>query len=597
MLVSIFATVTDTSNPQMTTVNSVLEKIRSGGMHKNTILTMRTMDKAGLNAEKRKLPVICFGGTFSARNKASLTNASGLMVLDFDHVEKMQETRDKLCSLPYMYSVFTSPSGSGLKALVHIPKVKDDAEFKSYFNGIFSKVPGIDPSGKDISRACFFSYDPDIYINPNATIFTDIHVEKPEQPKPVVGTDYSKVNIAVQMVRDSIDGEKHITLLKAAKLMGGYIAIKKIEESEAIRVLETEIQAKNPHSFAQAQKTIRDGIDYGKRMPISEAKKIERETRFIREEDGRFSFLASDQDMDKYLQDFIGGRIEMGLPTHVGKLDDYFRLKKNTFMLVAGIDNTGKSFFVWYLATIAAMFHDWKFVIFSSENKDGQIKKKIMEFYLGRPIATVSREDFEKAMTFFRDHFRIISSARSIYSCRDVLDMGEVLYDQAWGAYDCIIIDPYNSLKGGGDYNKDYENLSEIRLFAQTYASVWVCAHIQSGAARNRDGDGFIKTPSKADIEGGQPFANRADDMIIYHRVTNHPELWMYGQVNVVKVKDTETGGRPTRAGDPVMVRANRDQCGFTMDDYDPVLNTWQNYYAMNAAPRIEPVEPEDIVF
>jgi hypothetical protein len=175
--------------------------------------------------------------------------------------------------------------------------------------------------------------------------------------------------------------------------------------------------------------------------------------------------------------------------------------------------------------------------------------------------------------------------------------MGEVLYDQAWGAYDCIIIDPYNSLKGGGDYNKDYENLSEIRLFAQTYASVWVCAHIQSGAARNRDGDGFIKTPSKADIEGGQPFANRADDMIIYHRVTNHPELWMYGQVNVVKVKDTETGGRPTRAGDPVMVRANRDQCGFTMDDYDPVLNTWQNYYAMNAAPRIEPVEPEDIVF
>jgi hypothetical protein len=33
------------------------------------------------------------------------------------------------------------------------------------------------------------------------------------------------------------------------------------------------------------------------------------------------------------------------------------------------------------------------------------------------------------------------------------------------------------------------------------------------------------------------------------------------------------------------------------MDDYDPVLNTWQNYYAMNAAPRIEPVEPEDIVF
>jgi hypothetical protein len=85
--------------------------------------------------------------------------------------------------------------------------------------------------------------------------------------------------------------------------------------------------------------------------------------------------------------------------------------------------------------------------------------------------------------------------------------------------------------------------------------------------------------------------------MIIYHRVTNHPELWMYGQVNVVKVKDTETGGRPTRAGDPVMVRANRDQCGFTMDDYDPVLNTWQNYYAMNAAPGIETVEPEDIVF
>jgi hypothetical protein len=583
-MVSVFNTVTDTNNPSHVNVDVILSRIKSGGSHKDAITLMRAMSKDDFSERKRKLPVICFGGTFSKRNRESLMDASGLMVLDFDHVENIQEKRHQLYQLPFVYSVFLSPSGEGLKALIRIPKVGNDSEYKSYFLGISQHIEGIDPSGKDISRACFFSYDPDIYVNTSATNFTEIYVEKPKVEEPVTGTDYSKINIAVQMVRNSVDGEKHATLLKASRLMGGYIAINKIMEEDAIRVLEQEIMARNPRDFTQAQKTIRDGLDYGKRMPISETKKIERENRFIKEEDGRFSFIANDKEMDTYISDFIGGRIEMGLPTHLPSLDAHFRLKRNTFLLVAGIDNTGKSVFVWYLATIAAMFHNWKFAIFSSENKDGQIKKKIMEFYLGKSITFATADEFKMAHDFFRDHFRIISSSKTIYSCRDVLDMGEVLYDQAWGKFECLIIDPYNSLKGGGDYKDDYTNLSEIRLFAQSYASVWVCAHIQSGAARNRDSEGYIRTPSKADIEGGQPFANRADDMIIYHRLTNHPELWMYGQVNVVKVKDTETGGRPTRSSDPIMVRANKDQCGFACEAVDPVADAWNTRRAMLAA-------------
>lgn len=87
---------------------------------------------------------------------------------------QLQLVKDKVSRDPYTLAVFTSPSGDGLKVLVRVDS--DQKDHKLAFQQIaehFDKVTGVkcDPSGKDITRLCFFSYDPDAYSNPDAVVF------------------------------------------------------------------------------------------------------------------------------------------------------------------------------------------------------------------------------------------------------------------------------------------------------------------------------------------------------------------------------------------------------------------------------------------
>ena len=72
----------------------------------------------------------------------------------------------------YSYSVFTSPSGNGLKVLVKIPK--DISNHKNYFLSLekYYDCKEFDVACKDISRVCYESYDPDIYVNEDSVEFT-----------------------------------------------------------------------------------------------------------------------------------------------------------------------------------------------------------------------------------------------------------------------------------------------------------------------------------------------------------------------------------------------------------------------------------------
>ena len=68
---------------------------------------------------------------------------------------------------------FVSPSGDGLKVGVRIPLVPNDTTYKKYWQAIanyYQHRYGVtwDPSGKDICRLCYVSWDPDLYYNPEA---------------------------------------------------------------------------------------------------------------------------------------------------------------------------------------------------------------------------------------------------------------------------------------------------------------------------------------------------------------------------------------------------------------------------------------------
>jgi len=142
--------------------NPLLEQIRS------------EPDKDKRNKLKENLSYVTFGGVFSSRANNNLIKSSGFACLDIDGVENLEELRQKVISDKFSHCVFISPSGNGFKLLVKIPEVQNDSEYKQYWNAIaqYYNFEENDESTKDISRACYLSFDKEPFFNQNSEVFT-----------------------------------------------------------------------------------------------------------------------------------------------------------------------------------------------------------------------------------------------------------------------------------------------------------------------------------------------------------------------------------------------------------------------------------------
>jgi hypothetical protein len=69
--------------------------------------------------------------------------------------------------------------------------------------------------------------------------------------------------------------------------------------------------------------------------------------------------------------------------------------------------------------------------------------------------------------------------------------------------------------------------------------------------------------PDKSHAEGGGKFPNKADDFMIVHRLADHPEHWMWTEIHVQKIKETETGGKRTFKENPYLIKLQADGAGF----------------------------------
>ena len=127
--------------------------------------------------EKKKLPLISFGGTFTSRKKeGGLKDASGIACLDYDHLEDVALTKSRVLEDGYTLAAFVSPSGDGLKVLVKIPLVDNDADYKSFYSELqkhYNQYGQTDTATSDICRATFVSYDPDLFVNLDSDLFAD----------------------------------------------------------------------------------------------------------------------------------------------------------------------------------------------------------------------------------------------------------------------------------------------------------------------------------------------------------------------------------------------------------------------------------------
>lgn len=175
--VTIFKNIKDTDAPFYRDVRVILERIKEGATKELVKRIRIEKDKNERNELKKQLPAICFSGVFNKRNDNSLTQHSGLICLDFDNypnVKEMRQDKEKLSRSKYVYSVFISPSGNGLKVLVKIPADADN--HINYFNSLAKHFDSqyFDKTSKNLSRVCYESHDPVIHINENSSVWDTI---------------------------------------------------------------------------------------------------------------------------------------------------------------------------------------------------------------------------------------------------------------------------------------------------------------------------------------------------------------------------------------------------------------------------------------
>lgn len=293
----------------------------------------------------------------------------------------------------------------------------------------------------------------------------------------------------------------------------------------------------------------------------------------INADDDDYSFLAKPEDYDGYLQQVIDGTLPQGLTTGSPELDKYFLFKEADLFMCNGHDNTGKSVFIWWLLLLAAMYHGWKGIIYSSENTLGGFMRKMIQFYWGKPLRgnfAMNEIEYKIAKDFVEKHFKLIKAQEDLFNYKDVINM--VKKTRKLESFNYAMIDPYNSLKidlSGfsklSTHEYHYEAISEIKAYGQQTKFGWfINHHAVTAAVRAKDGEKkYPIAPQKADTEGGGKFGNKADTFATIHRITQHPTDWMVTEFHVRKMKDTDTGGRVTPFDSPVKFEMYKGGCGF----------------------------------
>ncbi len=142
------------------------------GLEKRITALRAEADDRKRQALKNALPIVVWAGEFSKRGNDNLTAHAGLLVLDFDKLppDALATLRAQVVADPHTFGAFTSPSGNGLKVVVRIePRPASNEEHAHAWQVVadhYGNSP--DPSGKNVERICFLSFDPDVYINEDA---------------------------------------------------------------------------------------------------------------------------------------------------------------------------------------------------------------------------------------------------------------------------------------------------------------------------------------------------------------------------------------------------------------------------------------------
>ena len=153
--------------------------------YKEQIETIRSCtDEEQQKSLKKQLPLATISGTFAPTRRAeNLVAHSGLLCIDIDHKDNMdvdwfKDLKHEWHNIPQILYAGHSTRGKGWFAIFRIAYPdKHKAQFEALQRDFAHSGLAIDKACKDVSRMRFISYDPEPYVNEDATIYNKVYVD------------------------------------------------------------------------------------------------------------------------------------------------------------------------------------------------------------------------------------------------------------------------------------------------------------------------------------------------------------------------------------------------------------------------------------
>lgn len=531
-MITVFKELTNVKEHYCKPIDDILIAIKNGRW-KESVDRVRTAPDDIIKGERKKqLPCILFSGEFTERNEKFITKHSGFAIMDFDHVKDLAKFKKYMSGEECVYSAFISPSGDGLKVVIRIPNVIENHIL--HYNALLKRYNTADPTSINIARVCFASYDPDIYINKEAKVFTDkckTEIKFSVKPQQKIIDTNKYILRATDIIKNSIDGEKHKCLLRASVLIGGFISGGLVDEIEGIQQLEIAINNKEIHSFKDAQITIRNGVNWGKNYPLYKETYEQRiidivnEDIIIENESAKDVIKCIDV-QDKILYSYHNGT-SRGESTHFPKIDEHFRWKRGEVTLMTGIGNHGKTELMMQLMLMKSIKNGYRWGVFSPESMPveefykGLIHSFVGESPEGFHHNKMSLEKLMEAIKFINEHFFLIYPKDNSPTPKYIINRFRELIIKE--NIDGCLIDPYNQLdnditkKNGREDQYLSTFLTDIKRFA-VEADIFflIITHPKTGLIKLKDGN--YDCPEVFDLSGGAMWSNKCDNILCTHR-------------------------------------------------------------------------------
>ena len=164
---------------------TIVEYTREG-KYMNEILHIRLEDdKERRNELKKALPYFTFSKFDGNIRHNSKFISSKHLIFDLDSIDSgsVGEIREMLMKETALFCLFTSPSGNGMKIIFETETVIKDVETYKLTYQNYKEILEIKFSIKldntiDPARACFISYDPDIFLNSQNACIPVVHKQE-----------------------------------------------------------------------------------------------------------------------------------------------------------------------------------------------------------------------------------------------------------------------------------------------------------------------------------------------------------------------------------------------------------------------------------